>query len=107
MRDLRPDGNMKGESQSSSGAASFDSLALQVPAISLPKSGGAIRGLGEKFTANPPGRAGFFGPKLALSYGSGADNGRCDMSAIATAGEEVVVFRMSAEPRRRGEADFG
>src|SRR5262245_23370823 len=58
------------------------------PAISLPKGGGAIRGMGEKFAANPvtgtgsmtapigasPGRAGF-GPKLALSYDSGAGNG--------------------------------
>jgi RHS repeat-associated protein len=58
------------------------------PAISLPKGGGAIRGLGEKFAANPvtgagsmtapiatsPGRAGF-GPRLALSYDSGAGNG--------------------------------
>lgn len=59
-----------------------------VPAISLPKGGGAIRGIGEKFTANPvtgtgsltvpiatsPGRAGF-GPQLSLSYDSGAGNG--------------------------------
>src|SRR5438034_2454591 len=59
-----------------------------VPSISLPKGGGAIRGIGEKFAANPvtgtgsmsvplavsPGRAGF-GPQLALSYDSGAGNG--------------------------------
>jgi len=58
------------------------------PAISLPKGGGAIRGIGEKFAANPatgtgslsvplatsPGRAGF-GPQLALAYDSGAGNG--------------------------------
>src|SRR5436309_6673212 len=58
------------------------------PAISLPKGGGAIRGIGEKFAANPvtgtgsmsvplavsPGRSGF-GPQLALSYDSGAGNG--------------------------------
>lgn len=56
--------------------------------ISLPKGGGAIRGIGEKFTANPvngsgamtvpiassPGRAGF-GPQLSLSYDSGVGNG--------------------------------
>lgn len=61
---------------------------LPVPTISLPKGGGAIRGIGEKFTANPvngtgsltipifmsPGRAGF-GPDLSLSYDSGAGNG--------------------------------
>jgi RHS repeat-associated protein len=61
---------------------------LSVPSISLPKGGGAIRGLGEKFAANPvtgtgsmtvpiatsPGRSGF-GPQLSLSYDSGAGNG--------------------------------
>jgi hypothetical protein len=58
------------------------------PAISLPKGGSAIRGMGEKFSANPvtgtgslsvpiytsPGRSGF-GPQLSLSYDSGAGNG--------------------------------
>ncbi len=52
-----------------------------VPSISLPKGGGAIRGIGEKFSTNPvtgagslsvplfttPGRAGF-SPQLSLSY---------------------------------------
>ncbi|HWX43434.1 MAG TPA: SpvB/TcaC N-terminal domain-containing protein, partial [Blastocatellia bacterium] len=59
-----------------------------VPSISLPKGGGAIQGIGEKFAMNPvtgtasfsipifasPGRADF-GPKLTLSYDSGAGNG--------------------------------
>jgi RHS repeat-associated protein len=59
-----------------------------LPSISLPKGGGAIRGIGEKFTANPvtgsgslnvpiftsPGRSGF-GPQLSLSYDSGSGNG--------------------------------
>jgi RHS repeat-associated protein len=58
------------------------------PSLSLPKGGGAIRGIGEKFAANPvtgtgsltvpiatsPGRSGF-GPQLSLSYDSGAGNG--------------------------------
>ena len=58
------------------------------PSISLPKGGGAIRGIGEKFAANPvtgtgsmsvpiatsPGRSGF-GRQLSLSYDSGAGNG--------------------------------
>ncbi|MGB5637389.1 MAG: SpvB/TcaC N-terminal domain-containing protein, partial [Waterburya sp.] len=58
------------------------------PAVTLPKGGGAIKGMGEKFAANPvtgtgsmsvplatsPGRAGF-GPQLSLSYDSGAGNG--------------------------------
>ena len=57
-------------------------------AISLPKGGGAVRGIGEKFAANPvngtgsltvpvtlsPGRSGF-GPALSLSYDSGSGNG--------------------------------
>jgi RHS repeat-associated protein len=59
-----------------------------IPSISLPKGGGAIRGMGEKFAANPvtgtgsitvplaasPGRSGF-GPQLTLSYDSGSGNG--------------------------------
>src|SRR6478736_2447048 len=64
------------------------SSVLSAPSLSLPKGGGAIRGIGEKFAANPvtgtgsmtvplaisPGRSGF-GPQLALSYDSGAGNG--------------------------------
>lgn len=59
------------------------------PSVSLPKGGGAIRGVGERFAANPvtgtgsmsvpiavsPGRSGF-GPQLSLSCGSGTGNGR-------------------------------
>jgi hypothetical protein len=59
-----------------------------LPAIDLPKGGGAIRGMGEKFSANPvtgtgsttvpivvsSGRSGF-GPQLNLSYDSGSGNG--------------------------------
>jgi len=58
------------------------------PSISLPKGGGAIRGIGEKFSANPatgsgalnipiaasPGRSGF-GPQLNISYDSASGNG--------------------------------
>lgn len=60
---------------------------FQAPQINLPKGGGAIQGIGEKFQANPvtgtgsmtvpiamsPGRGGFT-PQLALSYDSGAGN---------------------------------
>ncbi|EOD63595.1 SpvB/TcaC N-terminal domain-containing protein [Amycolatopsis vancoresmycina] len=60
----------------------------EVPVISVPKGGGAVRGIGEKFGANPatgtgsltvplepsPGRNGF-GPALELAYDSGAGNG--------------------------------
>ncbi|MES2936378.1 MAG: SpvB/TcaC N-terminal domain-containing protein [Pseudomonadota bacterium] len=63
-------------------------FAVSAPSLALPKGGGAIRGIGEKFAANPVtggasfsipiaasvGRAGF-GPQLALAYDSGAGNG--------------------------------
>ena len=69
-------------------AANSSEQALSPPAITMPKGGGAIRGIGEKFAANPvngtgsvsipiytsPGRAGF-APQLSLSYNSGAGNG--------------------------------
>ncbi len=58
------------------------------PTITLPKGGGAIRGVGENFAANSvtdtgsmlipivtsPGRSGF-GPQLSFSYHSSASNG--------------------------------
>lgn len=61
---------------------------MKAPELSMPKGGGAIRGLGEKFAANPvtgsatfsiplpvsPGRAGF-APQLSLRYDSAAGNG--------------------------------
>jgi len=67
---------------------SNDSRGPEAPSIGLPKGGGAIRGIGEKFGANPvtgtasmsvpiatsPGRSGF-GPQLSLSYDSGSGNG--------------------------------
>jgi len=59
-----------------------------LPSVSLPKGGGAVRDIGEKFSvssatgtasltipvATSPGRAGF-GPSLSLSYDSGSGNG--------------------------------
>ena len=65
-----------------------NSFQVAPPSITMPKGGGAIRGMGEKFAANPvtgtgsmtvpiatsPGRSGF-GPQLSLSYDSGASNG--------------------------------
>jgi RHS repeat-associated protein len=70
------------------GASGGSAGADHVPSISLPKGGGAIRGIGEKFAANPvtgtgsmtipiatsAGRSGF-GPQLSISYDSGAGNG--------------------------------
>jgi hypothetical protein len=63
-------------------------LAPSLPAMTLPKGGGAISGIGEKLAANPvtgigavlvpiaasPGRSGF-GPQLSLSYDSRSANG--------------------------------
>src|SRR5439155_14852059 len=65
-----------------------DGGANPLPSVSLPKGGGAIRGIGEKFGVDPvrgtgtlsiplaasPGRSGF-GPQLTLSYDSGSGNG--------------------------------
>lgn len=65
-----------------------NSGSISAPSISLPKGGGAISGIGEKFGANPvtgtgsmsvpiatsPGRSGF-GSQLSLSYDSGSGNG--------------------------------
>src|SRR6516162_6533261 len=64
-----------------------NNFAVYAPTISLPKGGGAISGIGEKFAANPvtgtgsltvpiyatAGRNGF-GPHLSLSYDSGHGN---------------------------------
>jgi hypothetical protein len=63
-------------------------FAVSAPKIELPKGGGAIRGIGEKFAADPvtgtgsmsvpittsPGRGGF-SPRLALNCDSGSGNG--------------------------------
>ena len=78
------DGQNKAENKSESASNGGEMR----PSITLPKGGGAIRGIGEKFAANPvtgtgsmtipiatsPGRSGF-GPQLSLSYDSGAANG--------------------------------
>lgn len=67
---------------------SSDVFSPKAPAIDLPSGGGAIHGMGEKFSANPvtgtggmsvpiavtPGRSGF-DPGLSLNYDSGAGNG--------------------------------
>jgi RHS repeat-associated protein len=67
-----------------SGRLSTNETGFKVPDISLPKGGGAIRGIGEKFSPNPAtGTAGMsfplfsphgrtFVPQLSLSYDSGA-----------------------------------
>lgn len=79
-----PDNRIKGGDNAGAAGESGHPL----PAISLPKGGGAIRGMGEKFSANPvtgtgslsvpiftaPGRSGF-SPQLSIAYDSGAGNG--------------------------------
>jgi hypothetical protein len=76
------------QKDANSGESAASGSAGPLPAISRPKGGGAIRGIGEKFAVNPvtgtgsltvpialsPGRSGF-GPQLSLSYDSGAGNG--------------------------------
>ncbi len=74
---------------STSGNAASEGVAeFQAPSISLPQGGGAIRGIDEKFAANPvtgagaltvpiatsKGRSGFV-PQLSLSYDSSGSNG--------------------------------
>jgi RHS repeat-associated protein len=75
-------------SAAAAGKASETPFDVVIPQLTLPKGGGAIRGIGEKFAANPitgtgslsvpiavsPGRSGF-GPQLGLSYDSGTGNG--------------------------------
>ena len=75
-------------SRSSGSGASSPASTPTLPQIQAPKGGGAIRGMGEKFAANPvtgsasmtvplptsPGRGGF-GPGLSLTYDSGSGNG--------------------------------
>jgi hypothetical protein len=69
-------------------SAGMTKLQRRRPLYRCLKGGGAIRGIGEKFAANPvtgtgsmtvpivtsPGRSGF-GPQLSLSYDSGSGNG--------------------------------
>ena len=70
------------------GKSSDQAFGFATPQLSLPKGGGAIRGMGEKLATNPvtgtgsltvpiyssAGRSGF-GPQLSLSYDSGSGNG--------------------------------
>jgi len=89
-----------------------------LPTITLPQGGGAIRGLGEKFSVNPvtgtssitvpltlsPGRSGFT-PTLSLSYDSGSGNGAFGL------GWSVALPSISRKtqkilPRYRDEEDI-
>jgi RHS repeat-associated protein len=77
-------------SQNGNGKASSEQKSYYSPpaAVELPKGGGALRGIGEKFSVNPvtgtgsltvpifatPSRSNFY-PQLSLSYDSGSGNG--------------------------------
>ena len=77
-----------GSRSEAAGGDAGPTAAAPLPTITPGQGGGAIRGIGEKFAANPatgtgtltvpvpvtPGRSGF-GPQLNLSYDSGSDNG--------------------------------
>ncbi|MBL8615713.1 MAG: hypothetical protein JNM72_08920, partial [Deltaproteobacteria bacterium] len=66
-----------------------DGFRVSAPTVSMPRGGGGLASIGEKFEANPvtgagsytiplpasPGRAGQPGPGLALRYSSGGGNG--------------------------------
>ena len=72
----------------SMGSTASDTFSMSPPMVTMPRGGGAIRGIGEKVSANPvtgtgsmsvpiatsPGRSGF-GPQLSISYDSGNGNG--------------------------------
>jgi RHS repeat-associated protein len=76
------------QSGSNAGTTPEKSFQVAAPQLNLPKGGGAIREIGEKFAANPvtgtgsltvpiyasPGRSNF-GPQLSLTYDSGSGNG--------------------------------
>lgn len=80
-----PAGSDRGGSKD--GKSPFFDRSQWTPAIELPKGGGAIRGMGEKFSPSPftgsgsfavpvalsPGRQGS-GPALQLQYSSGGNN---------------------------------
>src|SRR5512141_2759349 len=82
------EGGQTNEAPGTASQTNQSGSASPLPSISLPKGGGAIRDMGEKFAANPvtgtgslsipiftsPGRSGF-GPQLSLAYDSGAGNG--------------------------------
>jgi RHS repeat-associated protein len=75
-------------SPADSSDSNAESSPFRAPQIELPKGGGAVRGIGEKFEANPAtgtgkltiplglssGRSGF-GPSVSIAYDSGSGNG--------------------------------
>jgi hypothetical protein len=88
------------------------------PSVTAPKGGGAIRGMGEKFAANPvngtgslavpiavsPGRSGF-GPELTLSYDSGASNYGCHGFGIRLSAHAITCQTDKGIPRYRSDEE--
>ena len=80
--------SLRASSSGETQGAQLESVSDTLPHVTLPKGGGAIRGIGEKFGVNPvtgtgsltiplalsPGRSGFT-PQLELGYDSGSGNG--------------------------------
>ena len=78
---------LNSETQENRSTDNSSGPSMQPPLIQLPKGGGAIKGISEKFSANPvTGTSSFsiplpvspargFEPQLSLSYDSGAGNG--------------------------------
>jgi RHS repeat-associated protein len=119
--DADPAGNGLPPEESSAsagrGAGTPEAGAESLPSISLPKGGGAIRGIGEKLTVSEPtgtalltvgvftspARQGF-GPELALSYDSGAGNGPFGLGW--SVGVPTITRRTSKGlPRYEDESD--
>ena len=85
--DSASNGNTNSFISLDAGAAKTKSNAIEVPSITLPKGGGAIKGIDEKFSVNavngtasfsiplPASPARGVSPSLSLSYNSGAGNG--------------------------------
>lgn len=94
------------------------SNAIQIPEVSLPKGGGSIKGIDEKFEVNAfngtatffigfpisPGRNGF-SPSLGLHYNSGAGNGAFGLGW----GVDVPSIRLKTDkgiPKYHGEDTY-
>ncbi|MBK8706169.1 MAG: hypothetical protein IPN33_23125 [Saprospiraceae bacterium] len=88
LKNPPPDKNRSSGGSDTPNQERASKFAIEIPQISLPKGGGAIKGIDEKFEVNAangtaslslplpfsPGRNGFM-PAISLGYNSGAGNG--------------------------------
>jgi RHS repeat-associated protein len=65
------------------------------PSISLPKGGGAIRGIGEKFAANPVNGTGSFSIPIAMTQGGGGLTPELTLSYNSGSGNSSIGFGWS------------